>query len=119
MFQGLILYKFEIVIPAIVAILVGITFFKNSKSLRVGTVILIALGLLYREFYISVHRRVVMADCNLRGDALNHFVDGMNAVKDYYIHTALYVIVIIVLLLVLCIRGFNNQDRSRAHPHAQ
>jgi len=108
MSSNLVFYSYEVIIPVILAVLITIAIVRNSKALRIWTVVLVSLSLLFREFYVTVHGRFVMAKTNLVGDALFHFDNGMRAVEDYCWDTSLYVIVVLILLLILCIQGFSK-----------
>ncbi|MEW5993894.1 MAG: hypothetical protein AB1744_05815 [Candidatus Zixiibacteriota bacterium] len=94
------------------AVLVSIAFFKESPLLRIVTVAVMVIGLMWREFSFGAYLRGLIGRSDLEGEMLEHYRDGALAMFEYCEGTSIYVIALGMLLIVVCIRGFRRPKQK-------
>ena len=98
-----------IAIVGVPVALICLALLKDSPPLKIVGVIMLVLGLMWRESALTLYPRHLVDVSHLGGDALDQYMVGVRAVTDYLDITSLYVYAVSVLLVVLCIRGFRPQ----------
>ena len=93
------------------AVLVGVAFFTKKSWLRIIAVIVLYVALLLREFSFGSYARRLISDTAFRGDLLDQYRNGIDAVANLYSGTAVYTIVVGALLIILTLRGLDNPSR--------
>jgi len=97
---------FDWVVLSVLLVLVVIAILKDNSLLRTVVMVILLLALVEREFSIGVWARHISWE---KGQEwTEQFRDGIMAILDYCKSTRIYLFSIYVLLLLLCIRGFQR-----------
>ena len=102
----------ELLVLIVIAVLCIIAIFVKNPKLRIVAVLSLVTVVLVREFSIEAYVSSLLSQRAEDGLWTEQYKDGAIAVLDYCKSTSIFVIASLILLVLLCIRAFSQQEKK-------
>lgn len=109
-----ILYFFAFIIVVSLLILAVLAFVRNDNKLRTTAIIILVTILLVRELSVKIYSWIILSSSEKVENLTNEFTNGVQSTLNYWYKSAILVVPLLIIMTVICIRGFYNKGIKKA-----